>query len=213
MKFERGIGRRYQDAIRDAFDAIASLGTGTHREMVETMLDSEMLVRCGPVSQVSASGRTGLINAAITNLQLLRERFSLRDALGEVYIVIAEETIDTGGQRGCEGTFVHEGQHALDFAQTISSLSNRDMNPLDVYDPTLYDLEWSAHRIAGEYMLSVARDEYVQEGLDLMILGRSDEGKYFLNDEGIRTRLRESYGLTLDGDMGPRATQLLGIVV
>ena len=28
----------------------------------------------------------------------------------------------------------------------------RDMNPIGVYDPTLYELEWDAHKTAGEYM-------------------------------------------------------------
>ena len=89
---------------------------------------------------------TGVINPIKTNYKMATERISLREALGEIYIAIAEETIDTGGQRGCEGTFVHEGRHAYDFSQTLESLSNADINPIGIFDPTLYELEWEAHK-------------------------------------------------------------------
>ena len=39
-----------------------------------------------------------MINPVITNVKM-DERLSFRDALGDIYIAIAEETIDTGGQR------------------------------------------------------------------------------------------------------------------
>src|SRR2546422_4428320 len=109
---------------------------------------SKMLVRVNPVSEINASGITGLISSIKTNIRLAKDRMDLDDALGEVCISIAEETIDTGGQRGCEGTFVHEGRHAYDFAQTLASFSNSDMNPLGIFNPTLYDLEWEAHKTA-----------------------------------------------------------------
>jgi len=213
MRFDDDIGRRYRRSIRNAFKTIAEVGNDFHRKMVREIEASDMLIRCGPVSEVNASGRTGLINPVATNLQLLTQRFTFREALGEVYIVIAEETIDTGGQRGCEGTFVHEGRHAYDFAQVIESLSNRDMNPLDQYDPTLYELEWNAHQTAGEYMLAINKQEYLDEGLQLMILGLGEDGSCFLDDAGINRRLTESYGLALDANQGPLATRLLGIVV
>ncbi|MFH4259075.1 hypothetical protein WAJ21_21910, partial [Acinetobacter baumannii] len=81
--------------------------------------------------------------------------------------------IDTGGQRGCEGTFVHEGRHAYDFATVIESYSNAAVNPLSVFDPTLFELEWEAHRTSGEYMLNIGRSDYLDEGIGLMILGHN----------------------------------------
>jgi hypothetical protein len=213
MRFDDGIGRKYKQSIKAAFKTIAESGTDEHRRQVSEIEKSDMLIRCGPVSQVNASGRTGLINAAMTNVRMLRERFTLRDALGEIYIVIAEETIDTGRQQGCEGTFVHEGRHALDFAQVIESMSNRDMNPLDVYDPTLYELEWNAHKTAGDYMLAINKQEYLDEGLQLMILGLGTNGECFVDDAGIQRRLSESYGLARSANEGPSATKLLGIMV
>ena len=136
---------------------------------------------------------------------------SLTDALGEIYICIAEETIDTGGQRGCEGTLVHEGQHAYDFAQMIVSLSEADINPLNVFDPTLYELELAAHKTAGEYMLCVNRDEYINEGLDLGILGKETTGQCFVSDDGIKLRLQTNYNVTPEGDQGRLASEIVGL--
>jgi hypothetical protein len=213
MKFDKGIARRYRRSVEEAFQTILDKGDDHHRVVMNEIIASEMLVQVKPVADTNASGRTGLASFFRTNAKMATERLTLREALGEIYIVIAEETIDTGGQRGCEGTFVHEGQHAYDFAQTLESLSNSDMNPLDVFNPTLYELEWAAHHTAGRYMLCVNQPEYIQEGLDLMILGQGADGSYFVSDDGIRTRLRDGYGLTLDGNQGHLASRMLGIIV
>ena len=211
MKFERGVQRKYRKSVEDALAAISDVGNDEQLRVAHLILESRMLVRVLPVSQVKASGVTGLIDTGDTNDRIEGERLSAREAFGEIYIAIAEETIDTGGQRGCEGTFVHEGRHAFDFAQTIESFSEADMNPLSVFDPTLYELEWEAHRTSGEYMLRVARDEYIEEGIQLLILGNNAEHGCFLNEEGIKARLRDNYGLTSEINPGPRASQLLGL--
>lgn len=211
MKFDYGIAERYRKSVEDAFDTILDKGNEFHRFLAGQILASDMLVRVRRVSEINASGVTGLIDSGRTNNRIEDERLSLREALGEVFIAIAEETIDTGGQRGCEGTFVHEGRHAYDFAQTIESFSNADVNPLSVFDPTLYELEREAHRTAGDYMLQVAQEEYLDEGLQLFILGRGDDGTCFLDEDGIACRLRDNYGLALDGDQGLLASELLGL--
>jgi hypothetical protein len=212
MKFEKGIGQKYRNSIEDAFATILEHGTDLQKEIAEHIVESNMLVRVAPVSQVNASGVTGLIDTGRTNERIAEEHLSLREALGEVVIWIAEETIDTGGQRGCEGTFVHEGRHAYDFARTIESFSNADVNPLSLFDPTLYELELEAHKISGHYMLCINKPEYIDEGLGLMILGRDDElTPCYVSDAGIHRRLNESYGLSPDGNQGPRASELLGL--
>ncbi|CAN5468351.1 MAG: hypothetical protein ACR2M8_03075 [Pyrinomonadaceae bacterium] len=211
MIFDTGIAIKYRQSIDDAFSTILDKGNNFHRFLAGLILESKMLVRVMPVRKINASGLTGLINAGETNDKIASERLSLREALGEVYIAIAEETIDTGGQRGCEGTFIHEGRHAYDFAQTIESFSNADVNPLSIFDPTLYELELEAHKTAGDYMLQVAMEEYLDEGLQLMILGRGEDGACFVDDEGIHCRLRDNYGLTLDGNQGKFASKLLGL--
>jgi hypothetical protein len=212
VKFDKGIANKYRKSVVDAFDAIIANGNELHREIAEMILESEMLVRVQPVRKINASGVTGLIDPGETNDKIEDEILSLREALGEVYIAIAEETIDTGGQRGCEGTFVHEGRHAYDFARMIESYSNAGVNPLSIFDPTLYELELEAHKISGEYMLCVGRDEYIDEGLGLMILGRRDAIEpCYVDDNGIHNRLSDSYGLEPGLKEGPRASELLGL--
>jgi hypothetical protein len=208
MKFDDGIAPKYRKSIEDAFDTILQKGNKFHKFMINTIVDSEMIVCVFPVSKVNASGITGVTNPELTNKRILSERLDLKEAFKEVFITIAEETIDTGGQRGCEGTFVHEGRHAYDFAQAIASFSNADKEK--PFNPTLYELEWEAHQTAGDYMLQISKDEYLQEGLDLMILGERD-GKYFVNNKGIKKRLRESYGLALDGNQGRRVNEMMGL--
>ena len=213
MRFDKWIASKYQKSIDDAFAAILDNGDDQHKRVMNAIIDSEMRIQVGPVAERNASGQTFLPNPVRANARLLTERLSLHDALREICIFIAEETIDTGGQRGCEGTFVHEGRHAYDFAEAISSYSNRDVNPLGVSDPSLYELEWAAHQSAGRYMLLIGKQEYLDEGIDLMILGRTDEGTYFVSDDGIRRRLNDSYGLQENGNVGATAFQIMGIVV
>ena len=213
MKFDRGINKKYRKSVEDAFATIVEKGNDVHREVTNEIVESRLLIRVGPVKKINASGITGLINSVATNFRMATERMSLRDALGEIYIAIAEETIDIGGQQGCEGTFVHEGRHAYDFAQTIESISNADVNPLSMFNPTLYELELAAHKTAGDYMLCIDKPEYVDEGLQLMILGHKADGGCCVNDDGIRQRLRDSYGLALDGNQGSLATEMMGIRV
>ena len=213
MKFDKKIDKKYRKSVEDGFATILEKGNDLQRYYMNEIMESDMLVRVKPVAEINASGITGAINTIKTNLKLASTRLSLREAFGEIYIAIANETIDTGFQRGCEGTFVHEGRHAYDFAQTITSLSNRDVNPLGVFNPTLYELEWEAHQTAGKYMLQINKPEYLDEGLGLMILGQNADGSYFVSDDGIRQRLRDSYGLAVDGNQGSLASEMLGIRV
>lgn len=210
MKFDRGIDKKYRQSVEDAFAAIMANGNEHHKYVMNEIMESNMLIQVLPVSKINASGITGVINSIKTNYKMATERLSLREALGEIYIAIAEETIDTGGQRGCEGTFVHEGQHAFDFAQTLESLSNADMNPLGIFNPTLYDLELAAHKTAGHYMLCIDKQDYLDEGLQLMILCQ-EGGKCEVSDDGIMKRLHDSYGLDLNGNQGSLASEMMGI--
>lgn len=210
MKFDKVIAKKHIQSIEDAFETILDKGNERHRRTAKLILDSEMLVCVLPVSKVVASGITGAINPSRLNERIADERLSLLEAFGEIFITIAEETIDGGGQRGCEGTFVHENQHAFDFAQTIESFSNADINPLSIFNPTLYELEWEAHLAAGEYMIQISKDDYLEEGLTLMILGRNDNG-CFVDHDGIKRRLRESYGLAIAGNQGMLASEMIGL--
>ncbi len=209
MQFNDQITDELKAAIDDALDAIFEKGDDHHRRVVNAIRRSNMLFNACPVSVVNASGITGIIDSDATNEKIADERLGVEEALGEVFITFATETL--GSRRGTEGTLVHEMQHAYDFALTIASFSNADVNPLSIFDPTLYELELAAHRTSGEWMLRVGSDEYVNEGVDLMILGRTNEGPCFLDDDGIHRRLCDSYGLTPNGNQGPRASEMLGV--
>ena len=141
--------------IEDGFQTILKIGNEKHKRTANLILDSEMHIYVAPVSKVNASGITGVVNPSRLNDRIESERMSLQDAFDELFITIAEETIDTGFQRGCEGTFAHENQHAFDFAQTIESFSNADINPLSIFNPTLYEMEWEAHLAAGEFIVLI----------------------------------------------------------
>jgi len=93
----------------------------------------------------------------------------------------------------------------------IVSLSEAEVNPLSVFDPTLYELEWAAHKTAGDYMLCINKDEYLNEGVDLMILSRAADGQCIVSDEGIKLRLSDSYGLSYDGNQGKLASEIVGL--
>lgn len=212
MRFSKDINNKYTRSVENAFDAILAKGNAEHRQVAEAILASDMLLRVRPVAEINASGITGVINSVKTNMRLATRRFNLVEALGEIYIAIAEETIDGGGQRGCEGTLIHEGRHAYDFALTLASLSNADRHPLSVFDPSLFDLEYAAHKTSGDWMLAVGASDYTDEGLGLMILCNNETGGCEVSDEGIRRRLNESYGLAADGNVGPTASQMMGLI-
>lgn len=212
MKFKPGIVKKYRQSIDDAFQTIVDRGNEKHRRTARLILDSEMVIDVHPARSLGgASGVTGVISPSRLNDRIADERLSLLDAFGEIFITIAEETIDTGGKRGCEGTFAHENQHALDFAQTIASFSNADVNPLSIFNPSLYEMEWEAHLRAGEYMMQIGKDEYLDEGLALMILSRDAGGACFVDHDGIRRRLKESYGIDASGNVGGFASEMLGL--
>jgi hypothetical protein len=82
---------------------------------------------------------------------------------------------------------------------------------LSIFDPTLYEMEWAAHKTSGDYLLRIAKDDYLQEGLDLLILGRSEDGNCFVSDDGINHRLRECYNLSSDGNRGNTASEMFGL--
>jgi hypothetical protein len=213
MKFDKGIAKKYRRSIDDAMQTILEKGNRNHQLIMQAILDSDMIICVSPAAKMGgASGITGVTNPAMTNERIMSERLSLEEAFKECFLTIAKETIDGGGQRGCEGTFVHEGRHAYDFARAIASFSDSDVNPLSIFNPTRYELEWEAHLAAGEYCLQIGKDDYLQEGLSILILGEKD-GQYFVSEDGIRRRLLESYNMSEDGDQGEPVTEMFGLVI
>lgn len=210
MKFDVGVETKYKKSIEDAFAVILEKGNKTQKFIASEILVSEMTMCVHPVIKVNASGITGVIDPNRTNKRIRSEKLSLRDALGEIFITIAKETIDTGGQRGCEGTLVHEGRHAYDFARVIESFSNVDETNKHIFNPTLYELEWAAHKTSGDYMIRIGREEYLDEGLQLMIL-KSVNGVCEVCDDGIKQRLQQNYSLNEFDAQGKTASEMFNL--
>ena len=78
MKFDRGIAKKYRKSVEDAFEAIMAAGNDEHKRYTGAILDSKMLVRVLPVSEVNASGVTGLVDRGDTNDRIEDERLSAR---------------------------------------------------------------------------------------------------------------------------------------
>ena len=211
MRFDEGVELQYQKSIEDAFAVILDKGNKTHKFIASEILASEMLICVYPVIKVNASGLTGVIDPGKTNKRIASEELSLREALGEVFITIAKETIDTGGQRGCEGTLIHEGRHAYDFARVIENFSNADDGGgTETFNPSLYELEWEAHKTSGDYLIRIGREEYLDEGLQLMIL-KSENDVCEVWNEGIKRRLQQNYSLNEFDARGAAASEILGL--
>jgi hypothetical protein len=147
MKFDKGIAKKYRKSVEDAFDDDPrQKATSLQKDIAKRILESDMLVRVRPVKEINASGVTGLIDAGDTNDKIADERLSIREALGEIYIAIAEETIDTGGDAAAkELLFTRAAMHTIS-RRTISSFSDSDVNPLSVFDRRFTNL--NSKRIA-----------------------------------------------------------------
>lgn len=210
MKFQKGVAKKYRKMIDAAFDVIVEVGTDQQRRVMRAILDSEMLICVGPLSEVRASGITGVTDPGRANARIESERIGIVDALGEVFITFAAETIDGAGARGTEGTLVHEAQHAYDFGKVIESFSKTDINPLTVFNPTLYEMELAAHLTSGDFMIRRNVTEYLEEGLDLGLIETNGNG-YAVSRDGILKRLRESYGLEEGGNQGRLASEMCGL--
>jgi hypothetical protein len=208
MRFDKGIATKYTDSINRAFEVVIAKGNKTQKYIAKIILESDMIICVFPVSKVNASGICGVTNPTATNKRIARERLTLHDAFAEVFLTFAEETIDNGGQRGCEGTLVHESRHAFDFAQAIASFSKADTDL--PFNPTLYELEMAAHKTAGDYMIQIGKPDYLQEGLDLLVLGELD-GNIYVNEKGIKRRLLNSYNLIENEREGLRITEMTGL--
>lgn len=211
MRFDKGIVAKYQKSVEDAFEVILDKGNLNQRFVAQSILDSEMVLCAHPVSAVCASGITGVINPERTNERILSERLDIEEAFAEIFITIACETIDTGFQRGCEGTLIHEGRHAFDFAGAIASFSAADVRPDEVFNPTLYALEWEAHKTSADYMIRIGRDEYVQEGLQMGIL-QERGGNYYTDYNGIKRRLQNDYKIN-ESEQGDVFNKRLGLTI
>lgn len=148
MIFNENVQHKYRDAIEEALQTILERGNSGHVETARNILESDVRINFVPLAKIGCSGVTGVTSFLRTNRRISSETLDPKEALGEIYITFADWTFDVAGQRGCQGTLVHEGLHACDFARIISTFSRAEEDPLELYDLSLYELERrGSHRL------------------------------------------------------------------
>lgn len=207
MKFDTGVSKKYRQAVAEAVETILEKGNERHRATARALSDSDLLIRVVPLSEIGVSGVTGLIDGRETNRKIRREQISVGEALSEVYITFSNWTFDVAGQRGVEGTLVHEGLHACDFAEIIASLSSEGR---EFHDLSLYDLEHRAAITSAEYLVLIGKEDYVEEGRQLGLVGVDDTGRPFVDMAGIEARMRNDYKIN-SAENGGMMSERLGL--
>lgn len=210
MIFREDVSEKYKKMLTDAAETILERGNERHRKTAKALIDSDIELRVVPLAQINASGVTGLINRRSTNRKINRETLTFMEAMAEVHITFADVTLETGGERGAEGTLVHEGLHACDFADIIASFSEAETDPLNIFDLSLYELEHRAAVTSGEYLAIIGRQDYIDEGLQLGIIKQDESGQCVINPEGIDHRMQHGYGVNCD-QPGVLISQMIGI--
>lgn len=195
MIFDDKVERRYRDAIEEAAQTVLEKGNKQHRNTAKHCIESDLLIRFVPLDQIGCSGVTGLIDSRRTNKRIAAEELSIIESMAEAYITFADWTFDVAGQRGCQGTLVHEGLHALDFARIISSFSKSDIEPESIYDLSFYELERRAAITSADYLVRIGEPDYIDDGLKLNLVSLDAEGKPFADMAGIDIRMQNGYGL------------------
>lgn len=219
MRFDESVPVEDRRRIQKALGDIKTFGSGRQRRTAEFIEQTEISIHLGPAAQVGGSGSVLVDRVIGANWAIARGELSLDEAAKFIRLSIARETIDTGGQQGIEGTFVHEGKHAWDFALMISGFSTGMEKRF--FNPTAFQREYSAHLTSAFYLLRRGGG-YAEEGVGLGILYQKN-GRTIINRKGIRARLKNNYGLTPERPgkrlselcfprLAPRGSRLWGMI-
>lgn len=173
-------------------------------------METDLLIRFVPLAEINCSGVTGVIDNHKTNRRIGYENISVEEAMSEVYIAFSDWCWDVAGQRGCQGTLVHEGLHAFDFARMISEFSKIEKGEENIYDLTLYQLERRAAQISADYLVRIGKPDYIDDGLKLSLVCMNEEGKPCIDNDGIELRMQNGYGLN-ESNQGAKISDILGI--
>lgn len=210
MKFDSKVETKYRDAIEEAVETILEKGNKQQKNVARMAKESDLLIRFVPLDQIGCSGVTGVIDNYRTNERIKNETLDIKEALGEVHITFSDWCWDVAGQRGCQGTMVHEGLHAYDFAKIISTFSKAEDEPENIYDLTLYELEHRAAVTSGDYLVRIGKPDFIDDGLKLNLVSLDADGKPFVDMEGIKIRMQNGYGLN-ESEQGVIISKLLGL--
>lgn len=210
MKFDSKVEKKYRDAIEEAVETILERGNKQQKNVAKLAKESDLLIRFVPLDEIGCSGVTGVIDNNRTNSRIKNETLDIKEALGEVYIAFSDWCWDVAGQRGCQGTMVHEGLHAYDFAKIISTFSKAEEEPENIYDLTLYELEHRAAVTSGDYLVRIGKPDFIDDGLKLNLVSLDKNGKPFVDMDGIKIRMQDGYGLN-ESEQGVIISKMLGL--
>lgn len=210
MIFADNVETKYRNAMEEAVETILERGNKQQKNVARTAKETDLLIRFVPLAEINCSGVTGLIDNRKTNRHINRERFEIAEAMGEIYIAFSDWAYDVAGQRGCQGTLVHEGLHAFDFARMISEYSKLEKGAENIYDLTLYELEKRAAQISADYLVRIGKPDYINDGLQLNLVCMDAEGKPCVDNDGIESRMQNGYGLN-ESNQGAKISDILGI--
>ncbi|MCB1025819.1 MAG: hypothetical protein KDB79_15600, partial [Acidobacteria bacterium] len=149
MRFHENVPELDRRRINQALEDIETYGDRFHFDTVKFIRDTDLVIYLDIASKVGGSGSVQLDDPAGARKAVKAGGLEVFDAARYVRLNIARETIDTGGQRGIEGTFVHEGKHARDFALMLSTFSKGIEEK--IFNPTAFQREYSAHLTAALY--------------------------------------------------------------
>ncbi|CAN5781858.1 hypothetical protein BH20ACI4_BH20ACI4_16450 [soil metagenome] len=210
MIFAENVKSEYRDAIEESVETILDKGNKQQKNVARTAKETDLLIRFVPLAEINCSGVTGVIDNNKTNRRIDRENLEVEEAMGEVHITFSDWCWDVAGQRGCQGTLVHEGLHAFDFARMISEFSKIDKGKENIYDLTLYQLEHRAAQISADYLVRIGKPDFIDDGLKLNLVCLDDEGKPCIDRDGIELRMQNGYGLN-ESNQGAKISDILGI--
>ena len=210
MIFDDNVQTKYRDAMNEAVYTILEKGNKQHRHTARCVIESDLNIRFVPLDKIGCSGVTGVVSSRRTNRRIANEEMDVETALGEIYITFADWTFDVAGQRGCQGTLVHEGLHAVDFAHIISSFSKAVSEPEDVFDLSLYELERRAAITSAEYLVLIGQPDFIDDGLKLNLVSLDGNGTPVVDMNGIETRMQNGYGLNANSQ-GTMMSKMLGL--
>lgn len=210
MIFADNVETKYRDAMEEAVETILEKGNKQQKNVARTAKETDLLIRFVPLAEIGCSGVTGLIDNNKTNSRIDREPIEVEEAMGEIYIAFSDWCWDVAGQRGCQGTMVHEGLHAFDFARMISEFSKNEEGEKSIYDLTLYQLEKRAAQISADYLVRIGKPDFIDDGLKLSLVCMNDEGKPCVDNAGIEFRMQNGYGLD-ESNQGAKISDILGV--
>ena len=174
MNFDTSVANDDRRKIIKALQDIKLHGTALQNTTARFIEDSPITIKIGKTEIVRGSGSVLIDKILGANWAIMRGELSIKDSAKFVRLNIARETIDDGGQRGIEGTLVHEGKHALDFARMISTFSSGDKRRF--FNPTIFQTEYSAHLTSAFYLMRRG-NEFALEGID-RFLSKVPKGRF-----------------------------------